>query len=158
MLELAEYAGTKTPRTCKPTTGRIEVCSATYGKTGRLGIAQIWANGDHITQAVTKVNDTYFNTAPYNTPAWRQMVMCQEIGHDFGLNHQDENFSNPNLGSCMDYTSDPSTNQSPNAHDYDELDSVIYGRTDSTTTVGASTLPKAMPPAMGQIDFDTPGQ
>ncbi len=33
--------------------------------------------------------------------------MCQEIGHDFGLDHQDENFNNPNLGTCMDYTNDP---------------------------------------------------
>ena len=50
------------------------------------------------------------------------MVMCQEVGHDFGLDHQDENFNNPNLGTCMDYTNDPSTNQHPNAHDYEELD------------------------------------
>ncbi len=84
-----------------------------------------------------KLNDTYFNTAQYNTPAWRNLVTCQEVGHTFGLDHQDENFDNPNLGTCMDYTNDPSTNQHPNKHDYDEL-VTIYSHLDSTTTVGAA--------------------
>jgi hypothetical protein len=30
-----------------------------------------------------------------------------------------ETFDNPILGTCMDYTSDPTTNQHPNRHDYD---------------------------------------
>ena len=81
------------------------------------------------------MNDTYFNSATYNTPVWRQFVVCQEVGHTFGLDHQDENFSNPNLGTCMDYTNNPSTNQHPNRHDYDEL-VTIYSHLDSTTTVG----------------------
>ena len=60
----------------------------------------------------------------------------------------------------MDYTSDPDgppSNEHPNTHDYDEL-VTIYTHLDSFTTAGASTLPAAMPPAMGQIDFDTPAQ
>lgn len=85
---------------------------------------------------MTKLNDYYFNQPTYNSPAWRQLVTCQEIGHTFGLDHQDESFSNPNLGTCMDYTNDPSTNQHPNAHDYDQL-ATIYAHLDSTTTVGA---------------------
>lgn len=158
VLELtAVPGGAGRPRQCRPTAGRIEVCSEKYGNTGWLGVAQIWISGDHITQATTKLNDTYFVTATYNKPAWRQMVTCQEVGHDFGLDHQDETFNNPNLGSCMDYTNDPSSNQHPNLHDYEQLD-LIYGHLDATTTAGASTLPNAMPPAMGQIDFDTPAQ
>lgn len=156
VLDLTPVAGGST-KNCRPTAGRIEVCNGRYGNNGWLGIAQIWASGDHITQAVTKVNDTYFNTSTYDTPAWRQMVICQEIGHDFGLDHQDENFNNPSLGTCMDYTNNPGLNMHPNAHDYEELEA-IYLHLDSTTTVGASTLPSAMPPAMGQIDFDTVGQ
>jgi hypothetical protein len=123
---------------CRPTAGRDEVCNNTYGQNGWLGIAQIWLSGSHITQGVTKVNDTYFNTTKYNTTAWRNLVMCQEVGHTLGLDHQDENFSNTNLGTCMDYTNDPSTNQHPNQHDYDQL-KAIYTHLDSTTTVGAST-------------------
>ena len=93
------------------------------------------AGRTHITAGTVKLNDTYFNTASYNTPAWRNLVSCQEVGHTLGLDHQDENFDNPNLGTCMDYTSDPSTNQHPNQHDYDEL-VTIYSHLDSTTTVG----------------------
>lgn len=161
-LDLVKVAGGASSNTkrCRATKGRIEVCNARYGNTGWLGIAQIWiTGGTHITQAITKVNDTYFNTATYNTPAWRRLVMCQEIAHDFGLDHQDENFNNPNLGSCMDYTSDPDgppSNEHPNAHDFEQLES-IYAHLDSTTTVGAA-LPSTMPPAMGQIGFDTRAQ
>jgi hypothetical protein len=126
--------GTK-PRRCNPTAGRVEVCNTTYGNNGWLGIASIWANGDHITQGTVKLNDTYFNTSTYNTTAWRNLVSCQEVGHTFGLDHQDEVFDNPNLGTCMDYTNNPGTNQHPNAHDYDEL-VTIYTHLDSTTTVG----------------------
>jgi hypothetical protein len=131
--------GTSNPRKCRATLGRVEVCNAGYGNTGWLGVAQIWiTGGTHIVQGTVKVNDTYFNTSTYNTPAWRQMVMCQEIGHTFGLDHQDTTFGNANLGTCMDYTNDPSTNQQPNTGDYDELlciyDQAKYGVTLSTST------------------------
>jgi len=121
-------------RRCSSATGVIEICNTTYGNNGWLGIAGISVSGSHITKGYTKLNDTYFNTSTYNTPAWRQMVTCQEIGHDFGLDHQDENFNNANLGTCMDYTNNPGTNQHPNAHDYAQLES-IYAHLDSTTTI-----------------------
>jgi hypothetical protein len=164
VLDLQKVAGGAKPRNCRPTAGRIEVCNATYGNNGWLGIAQIWiTGGTHITQATTKLNDTYFNTATYNTPAWRRLVTCQEIAHDFGLDHQDENFSNRNLGSCMDYTSDPDgggafgpSNEQPNSHDYEELQ-IIYTHFDSTTTVGAA-LPDSAPAAMNDIDLEGPNQ
>jgi hypothetical protein len=158
VLDLTKTAGGARSKNCRPTSGRIEVCSGAYGNNGWLGIAQIWVTGgEHITQATTKLNDYYFAMAQYNTPAWRALVTCQEVGHDFGLTHQDENFNNPNLGTCMDYTNNPATNQHPNQHDYDEL-VTIYSHFDNFTTAGALTLPAAMPPAMGQIDFDSPGQ
>jgi hypothetical protein len=158
VLALTEVAGgAGKQRNCRPTTGRIEVCNSTYGSNGWLGIAQIWISGGHITQATTKLNDTYFKTATYDKPEWRQLVMCQEVGHDFGLDHQDENFGNVNLGTCMDYTSSPLSNQHPNAHDYGQLES-IYAHLDTYTTAGAAKLPSLMPPAMGQIDFETPAQ
>lgn len=136
VLDLSKVAGGTRVKPCKPTTGRVEVCNASYGNNGWLGLAQIWiTGGTHIVQGVTKVNDFYFNTAKYNTTAWRNLVMCQEVGHTLGLDHQDENFDNANLGTCMDYTNDPSTNQHPNTHDYDEL-KIIYQHLDSTTTVG----------------------
>ena len=128
----------RTRQRCRVQTGEVRVCNYTYGQTGWLGIASIWISGDHITGGTVKNNDTYFNMQSYNTPAWRQFVVCQEIGHTFGLAHQDENFSNANLGSCMDYTNNPSTNQHPNQHDYAQLES-IYGHLDGSTTLASGT-------------------
>ena len=139
--------GTKNPQTCDPTIGSVEVCNAEYGDNGWLGIAQIWAyrgKDGHIAQAVTMLNDTYFALSKYNTQPWRDFVMCQEVGHTFGLGHQDENFGNTNLGSCMDYTNDPtgllgtngtSSNEHPNTHDYEMLDE-IYAHINGTTSGG----------------------
>ena len=125
-------------RKCTSIPGKILVCNDHYGQRGWLGIASIWADGQsHITKATTKLNDSYFDSATYNTGPWMALVTCQEIGHDFGLDHQDENFSNANLGTCMDYTNDPSTNQHPNAHDYDQL-ATIYGHGDSYATASAT--------------------
>ena len=122
-------------------------------------VAQIWVTGGtHIRQGTVKVNDTYFRTGTYNSSAWRNLVMCQEVGHTLGLDHQDEDFDNPNLGTCMDYTSNPTTNQHPNTHDYAQLETIYLGHVDSINTASATQLPGSAPPAMGQIDFDTPGQ
>jgi hypothetical protein len=150
--------GTK-PRQCKPTAGRVEVCSERYGFNGWLGLAQIWVSGSHIMQAITKLNDSYFNTARYDTPGWRNMVMCQEVGHTFGLDHQDENFSNGNLGSCMDYTSNPDgppSNWYPNAHDFEQLEA-IYAHLDEGTSVALGTGRGKAPPAADR-DEDEPLQ
>jgi hypothetical protein len=152
VLDTVVVAGQARNKQCRPQAGRAEVCNAAYGNNGWLGIAQIWASGSHITQGVVKMNDTYFNTTQYNTPAWRQFVVCQEVGHVFGLDHQDENFTNANLGTCMDYTNNPGTNQEPNRHDYDQLEE-IYAHLDSTTTVGAD-----VPQGNGNVDLDNPSE
>lgn len=131
--------GRARPKTCKATNGRVEVCSERYGANGWLGVAQVWVSGNHIVKGTTKVNDTYFNTGTYNTPAWRNLVMCQEVGHTLGLDHQDESFNNPNLGTCMDYTNSPSSNQHPNAHDYEQLET-MYSHLDSINTAFSSVV------------------
>lgn len=125
---------------CDPTSGRVEVCNGEYGEIGWLGIASIWVQrgrSGHIVQGVVKVNDTYFNTAPYNSQAWRDSVFCQEVGHTLGLGHQDEDSYNANLGTCMDYTTDPDgtlfgqlDNRYPNQHDYDMM-AEIYAHLNS---------------------------
>ena len=142
---------TRNPKACKPKAGQGEVCNAKYGFNGWLGIASIWASGEHITQGTVKLNDSYFNTATYNTPEWRNLVTCQEVGHIFGLDHQDEIFDNINLDTCMDYTSNPGSNQHPNAHDYEMLET-IYAHLDTTTTVAQSVSSSAMP----DVDLDGP--
>ena len=148
VLNTTVVAGQAKGKNCRPTAGRVEVCSGRYGNTGWLGIAQIWVSGgSHITQGSVRVNDTYHDSPPYNTSEWRLFVMCQEVGHEFGLDHQDENFNNANLGTCMDYTNSPSSNQHPNQHDYDQLEA-IYAHLDSTTTVASApaALPGNAPP------------
>ena len=152
VLTTTIVAGQSRGRNCRGTAGRVEVCNGAYGNNGWLGIASISISGGaHITQGTVRLNDTYFNTATYNTTAWRNLVTCQEVGHTFGLDHQDENFSNPNLGTCMDYTNNPVSNQHPNAHDYQELD-IIYAHLDSTTTISQPTTDNFA----ANIDLDNP--
>lgn len=129
------------PKRCNPISGQILVCNASYGRRGWLGIATIWLSNGHINRATTKLNDSYHNNPPYNSPSWRALVACQEIGHDLGLDHQDENFSNANLGTCQDYANNPDgppANTSPNAHDYDTL-KAVYNHDDGFTTATAGT-------------------
>lgn len=148
-LALTSQTSSRDPKRCSPIAGQILVCNYTYGRRGWLGIASIWLSNGHISQATTKLNDSYHNSAPYNSAAWRALVSCQEIGHDFGLDHQDETFNNTNLGTCMDYTNAPDggvvngfnygpANRHPNAHDYAELNA-IYNHDDGFTTATAST-------------------
>lgn len=151
VLDTTVVAGIVNPKTCKAVPGMVEVCNSKYGRNGWLGIASVWVSGNHITQGTVKMNDTYFATAKYNTPAWKNLVLCQEVGHAFGLDHQDEDFANPALGTCMDYTNDPTPNQHPNAHDYELLES-IYAHLDTTTTL--SQTPAAS--AGQEIDHNDP--
>jgi len=158
VLDTTMVSGRTNPRKCGPTVGRAEVCNYKYGQNGWLGVASIWINSSsHITKGTVKLNDTYFNTSTYNTAAWRNLVMCQEVGHIFGLDHQDENFNNAPLGSCLDYSNDPNPNQHPNQHDYDLLEE-IYTHLDSTSTVNQSLVSSPfrgfVPPAPLSINID----
>jgi hypothetical protein len=134
----------KTRKRCVMISGKVHSCNASYGFNGWLGLASInIASGGHITQGTTKMNDSYFNSGSYDETA-RQQVMWLEIGHTFGLTHQDE--SGADLNTCMDY-SNALDNPSPNQHDYDQLQT-IYSHLDSSTTVGAAAaagLPDAVP-------------
>jgi len=137
VIESPLVAGSTAPRTCKPKAGTIQVCNAAYGQTGWLGIASIWLSGGHISQGTTKLNDTYYAMAQYNTPSWRAAVTCQELGHDYGLAHQDEDFSTDATNSCMEYTSWPEGNEHPDQHDYDQL-LEIYDHFESGSQAAAS--------------------
>lgn len=170
--------GTK-PKSCRPTNGRVEVCNANYSNTGWLGLAQIWiSGGTHITQGVVKNNDYYFgsSTYQYNNLAEMQHVICQEIGHTLGLDHQSTDGSS--LNTCMDYyhnTSGSDTKSThPNAGDYDELrciyDPTVNGQTltsgphtcvgtghlDSFSTVLSS--PSRGNSVMGGVNHDNPSE
>lgn len=155
VLDTVITPGLTTSKRCKPTSGRVEVCNNKYGRNGWLGVAQIWASGDHIVQGVVKLNDTYFSTTSYNNPVWKNLVMCQEVGHILGLDHQDEDFNNTPLGTCMDYSSDPFPNQHPIDHDYEQLE-IIYSHLDNIA-VDPSFLANQFPSIM-MDDLETPAQ
>ncbi len=136
VMNLVKEAGsttTNTRRRCPAVSGKVRACNYTYGTNGWLGLAQIWANGNHITQGTAKMNDSYLASSSY-TETNRQHVICQEIGHDWGLGHQDE--SGADLNTCMDYA-DALDNPSPNAHDYAQLET-IYAHLDSSTTIASA--------------------
>ena len=133
-------------RRCSATSGRVEVCNGKYGQNGWLGLAQIWLSNGHIVQGTAKMNDTYFNTSTYNNPNEKLHVVCQEVGHTFGLDHQD--VSGASLNTCMDYFSNTGSNASstasthPNLHDYGQL-TKIYNHNDgynSYTAAAAASL------------------
>jgi hypothetical protein len=133
VMTVVKQAGAAEKR-CRPVAGKAKSCNGNYGNNGWLGLAQIWVSASHITQAIAKMNDTYFSTPTYNVSYKRQHVMCQEIGHDWGLGHQDE--SGADLNTCMDYARSLD-NEHPNAHDYDQLET-IYSHVDSTSTLASS--------------------
>ena len=146
---------------CSMVAGTTQVCNGTYGNNGWLGLASInIADGTHITQGSAKVNDTYFNTSKYNNPNEREHVMCQEVAHTFGLDHQSTDGSS--LNTCMDYFSNTGANAGstlstkPNQHDFDELN-IIYAHLDGTTTVAAMTALSA-PDSELSDDPDSWGQ
>lgn len=144
-------AGSTNPKNCRAVAGTIQVCNNKYGQNGWLGLASISISGGHISQGTTKLNDTYFATAQYNTPSWRALVTCQEIGHDYGLAHQDENFSTDLTNSCMDYTNLPAGNEHPDFHDYDQLN-LIYNHLEAAASTVFGRGAGAAPAEVG----DTP--
>lgn len=127
---------------CGAVRGRVEVCNGSYGQNGWLGLAQIWLDGSgHIVQGTTKMNDSYFNNSYYNNPNEKLHVVCQEVGHTFGLDHQDT--SGASVGTCMDYFSNTGNNATsslstlPNLHDYGEL-TLIYNHNDTYNSYSAA--------------------
>lgn len=139
VLDTSIVPGATKPRNCRPTSGQDEVCNANYGNTGWLGVAQIWiTGGTHIYQGTVKNNDYYFgsSTYQYNNTAEMQHVICQEIGHTLGLDHQSTDGTS--LNTCMDYYHNTSASDTasthPNAGDYDELQ-CIYDPTASGQTL-----------------------
>jgi hypothetical protein len=126
-LVVATAEDSKIRRRCPMVYGQMRVCNASYGQNGWLGLASINLDSrGHIVQGTAKFNDSYgwyFDKYAGED----NHVVCQEIGHVYGLGHTSEDGSTQ--GTCMDYSRSLSS-QWPNTHDYTQLD-LIYGHTDS---------------------------
>jgi hypothetical protein len=163
VLTLSIVNSTASRSTCAAVAGAIRVCNSTYGLNGWLGIAQIWLSSGHISQGTTKVNDSYFNT---NYPITEQRhVMCQEVGHDFGLGHTSENGTSQN--SCMDYYQNTSnsdwTSTGPNSHDFYQLEVQHHWGTSNATSdpawiTEAMTENARVPAFVAGLELEEPWQ
>ena len=139
-IDFKVIAGTSTA-SCGAVFGTVQVCNSNYGANGWLGYANVWLSGGFIVEATVRLNDYYFGTARYDTAAWKNMTACQELGHTIGLAHADVNRGNTNLGTCMDYTNDPTgtaggangtlANTKPDTTDFAALDA-IYATPNTT--------------------------
>jgi hypothetical protein len=149
-LTVTSYSNSASTRqSCSAVAGKIRVCNYTYGTNGWLGLASINLDSNgHISRGTAKMNDSYSSSFASQNERWH--VMCQEVGHLFGLAHTSEDGSSQNT--CMDY-SQSSTSTAPNQHDYDEL-ATIYSHLDSYNSASANfalRLPSADKAMAGDV-------
>ena len=126
--------------------GDIESFNDDYGNSGWLGIASIWISrgkNKHITRGESKVNEFYITLAGYDgfdEPVEWWAVMCQEIGHTFGLGHNDEGSAGGTPDdTCMNTETRPLRFDIPNIHDTEMLD-LMYAQSHGG---GGTEEPKA---------------
>ena len=144
VLDLAVQPQTATDlavrEACPFQPGAVRVCNVFNPDVTWLGLATVLpdpnSGNGHILAATAQMNDTWFTTPLYNSTN-AQHVMCQEVGHTFGLDHQDE--SGADLNTCMDYAT-ALDNPSPNSHDYQQLQT-IYSHLDGAASGGSGGKP-----------------
>ena len=113
----------KARKRCTAISGKMRVCNASYGRNGWPGLASINLDAErHITKGVAKLNDSY-SSYWASVPTEKYSVMCQEIGHVFGLDHTSTDGSDQDT--CMDYSNDPSP-EGPNTHDFEQLAEIYH--------------------------------
>jgi hypothetical protein len=132
-------------RSCTPARRTVRVCNDAYGTSGDwnrvVGLTTIRADAaGHILEAKVQFNESYLDSnSPdfryLNDPtAWREVV-CHELGHAFGLDHNSGN------GSCLRAVIAPGGFfPTPNGHDYEQLEINYHrGRNDPRGSAAPAT-------------------
>ena len=139
-IDFRLVAGGTSSATCGAVYGTVQVCNSNYGANGWLGYTYVWTSGGFIVKATVRLNDYYFSMPKYNTDAWRNATICHEVGHTVGLQHSDTIRTNLNIGSCLDYTNDPSGKLGTNGTN------PIHLRVPTISTPSTTTTRLSMPP------------
>ena len=111
---------TLTSKTCNKQSGcrgMIALYADSYGFNGWAGLASISVRGKTITKGTSKLNNSYLSDTSTYTFDDVKIVACQEVGHDFGLDHD---FTG--TVTCMNYSWNSSA---PSAHNFDMINNVM---------------------------------
>lgn len=119
--------------------GQIKSYNANYGDTGWLGVASVGVapnKGGHITSGTSRMNEYYAGYGDFDEPIEWKHVLCQEIGHLFGLDHnRDGAYGGTPDETCMNDAHRPLRYPTPNSHDTEQLD-LLYAHTHTTSGGG----------------------
>jgi hypothetical protein len=125
-VEVAEWAGLGTPIQPGMADKKGEITVKEASNIFWLGLARIFIDdAGHITKGEVQLNTRLLAGYP-NAKDATEHVLCQELGHVLGLDHQ------RGSDSCMDDTAPLGSVTSPNGHDKVELKS-IYSHDDAPT-------------------------
>lgn len=144
-LYVNHWAGLGTPIQPQMTTSKkAEVAVVEGFSNDWLGLAQIYLQNGHIVKGKVSLNTTLLSDSAY-APEAAAHVLCQELGHIWGLDHNRDA-----LDTCMnDCVTQPTyvewmaclntpAGEFTNDHDTEELLS-IYGHTDTVEDAGTSS-------------------
>ncbi len=95
------------------------------------------------------MNDFYLTGLDDDDFIFRQLAACQEIGHGFGLDHQ----NGPKKETCMNARfgrTDPNFT-SPNEHDFDQLEKIYLGGNGGGGPCPNAHAPQCQVPAPGRF-------
>lgn len=127
---------------------RVRVCNFNYGFAGdKAGEAQVWTftGTSHIAYGVAKIEGDKLST-----DTLKRSIVCQEVGHNLGLDHRLPTAT----GTCMRQAAGYA---SPDGHDYDQLRDITHAHNKNEATTDPvldDTVDVAVDPCTDQLGVD----